>query len=252
MSTELTKIEYLRSKITSLADHIRAKAGKSDAMTFAELEAAVDGITTGSSSGGGGSTGDSGSSTSTIENGYTINFYNYDKVLIESHSALCGNYIDAPLSYVTDHWENANGYVNQFPLTVSEDSETKVFDLYAVAESNVDKLYALCNVDKETYPYVAVGVLKSTWGVLVIFSETFTQGDTSCTMPNCLRSNTKSGLISDDTDLSDINSVVNQIIENSPNGITVNSAGNWTLTTEFTYYLNFEGFTSDTVVYYRI
>lgn len=159
MSTELTKIEYLRSKITSLADHIRAKAGKSDAMTFAELEAAVDGISTGGS-GGGGSTGggssDSGSGTSTIENGYTVNFHNTDKVLIESHSAKFGMWIDAPISYTPNSWINENGYRNQFPLTVEEGSETTVFNLYPSTDTVADVIYAHCGVDVNTYPYLWV------------------------------------------------------------------------------------------------
>ncbi len=163
MSTELTKIEYLRSKITSLADHIRAKAGKSDAMTFAELEAAVDGISTGSS-GGGGSTGggssdsgNSGSGTATIENGYTINFYNTDNVLIESHSAKFGMYIDAPLSYEAESWENENGYVNSFPLTVTEDMGETVYNLFAQkAKTYAEQLYTTFNIDSAIYPYVMI------------------------------------------------------------------------------------------------
>lgn len=109
----------------------------------------------GTSSGGSSDSGTGGSGTSAIDGGFTVNFYNSDEVLIESHSALCGMYIDVPISYTAETWQNADGYVNSFPLTVSEDSETKVFDLYDKAAPLCDSvLYKVYGVDESVYPYI--------------------------------------------------------------------------------------------------
>lgn len=86
----------------------------------------------GTSSGGSSDSGTGGSGTSAIDGGYIVNFYNTDKVLIESHSALFGNWIDDPISYDVHHWENENGHINQFPLTVSTEDSGTSFDLYPV------------------------------------------------------------------------------------------------------------------------
>lgn len=171
--------------------------------------------TSGGSSGGG-------SSGTTIENGYTVNFYNTDKVLIESHSALFGNWIDKPISYEVTSWQNANGHANQFPLTVESADEGTVFDLYASIENLADKLYNHFGLDKEVYPYIMIMVrnYNST-------SKTFefyygkTLLDDIYTAYGCRKTMTVS-----DFDGSDVNWVVDTVIENL-------SADNFTNTNAF-------------------
>lgn len=264
MSTELTKIEYLRSKITSLADHIRAKAGKSGAMTFAELEAAVDGISTGSSGGStGGGSSDSGSGTATIEGGYTINFYDYDEILIESHSAKCGNHIDSPLSFIPAYWANANGYKNTFPLTVASDSETKVYDLYAMAESIVDRLYSVFGVDKNIYPYVLMSQSPNNTNRMdIYFAESYSQNSNGviCALTNVLVNQDNSNIwVGSDIDMTNIGSVTNRFIE-IYSGVTLKGYGSanvyGSLKTDgsgsYTTYANFAPFANTSLTVYRL
>lgn len=129
----------------------------------------------GGSSGGGSDSGTGGSGTSAIDGGYTVNFHNLDGVLIESHSALFGNWIDKPISYVPANWINDNGYVNQFPLTVAE-GEGTVFNLYASeTQTYAEKLYEAYGVDVAEYPYVAVLVYNSAYYVTLVFYKTASQ-----------------------------------------------------------------------------
>ncbi|MBQ8426172.1 MAG: hypothetical protein IJX16_00205 [Clostridia bacterium] len=94
-----------------------------------------------------------------IENGFTVNFYDLNSVLIETHSAKFGMWIDKPLSFDADSWQNENGYINSFPLTVTEDMGGTVYNLYAHrAERCSDVLYKFFNVDIGEYPYLLVGV----------------------------------------------------------------------------------------------
>ena len=93
----------------------------------------------------------------TIKGGYTINFYNHNKELIESHSAKCGNYIDKPISYLTGSWQNENGYANAFPLTAEE--EGTVINLYASDEIDcATQLYNYFGLSKEDYPHLMITI----------------------------------------------------------------------------------------------
>lgn len=169
MSTELTKIEYLRSKITSLADHIRAKAGKSDAMTFAELEAAVDGITTGSSGGGdstGGGSSTGGTTADAIEGGFKARFFDENNELIQVTVVESGLWIDKPM-YECGSWQNENGFPNTFPLILSSN-----VDFYARSEATyADRLYAFYGFNKSEYPYISIFVREDGNGHLAFLKD---------------------------------------------------------------------------------
>ena len=201
MSTELSKIEYLRSKIVSLADHIRAKAGISDAMTFEQLEAAVDGITTGSSSGGGSGSGgggnsDSGSDVGTTEitNGFTARFFDENNDIIQVTRVRNGLWLDKP-QYECQSWRNANGYINSFPLLLESD-----IDFFATVNSTyADTIYLFMGVDKVEYPYLFIEYIRdsqpriffgknyalkyssSTGNAYVLFSGEVLYGYSTCT-----------------------------------------------------------------------
>lgn len=111
-------------------------------------------------SGGGGGGSSSGGWTDDevqIENGFTVNFYNLDGILIESHSAKFGMWIDKPISYEAESWQNENGYVNSFPLTVTEDMGATVYNLYPQkAKTYAEQLYTTFNVDVALYPVVFI------------------------------------------------------------------------------------------------
>lgn len=116
------------------------------------------------SSGGGGNSSGSGSSIGgEFVNGYTVNFHNTDGVLVESHSALFGYWIDKPISYTPSSWRNASGHINQFPLTVQENEVEGdgIYNLYASTDSVADELYAFYAIDKEQYPYLVVNPVQS-------------------------------------------------------------------------------------------
>ena len=112
------------------------------------------GSSSGSSSGGAGGWSDN---EVQIENGFTVNFYNLDNKLIESHSAKFGMWIDKPISYEAESWQNENGYVNSFPLTVTEDMGATVYNLYPQrAKTYAEQLYTAFNVDSALYPIVFI------------------------------------------------------------------------------------------------
>ena len=79
-------------------------------------------------------------------------------MLVESHSALFDFWIDAPISYTPSGWRNADGHINQFPLTVTaeEVNSTGIYNLYAVNETAADEVYAYYTVDKTEFPYLVI------------------------------------------------------------------------------------------------
>lgn len=113
--------------LTDIADAIRTKRGTSDPIDPANFATEIASIPTGSGGGSGG--GSSGGSS--IAEGFTVNFYNHSKELIETHSAKCGFLIDKPISYQAGTWRNENNHVNNFPLTVASEYAGGVYNLYA-------------------------------------------------------------------------------------------------------------------------
>lgn len=83
---------------------------------------------------------------------YTVNFYDYDQALLETHVAKCGNRVSSPLDFTVGRWEDANEYVYSFPMT--SDTAGQVLNVYAIADSLADAIYTAYGVNKETYPYV--------------------------------------------------------------------------------------------------
>lgn len=143
-------MDDLRTKLTAIGNAIRSKTGGSDPLTLDGMVDAINGISTGGGGGGGG-----GTAGPVLDNGFTINFYNHDKELIEVHSAKCGMFINKPLSYEAESWQNENGYINSFPLTVN--SAGAVVDLYAGgAATCAQMLYSYYGVDVGTHPYVYI------------------------------------------------------------------------------------------------
>lgn len=158
----------LRTKFTAIGDAIRSKTGGSDLLPISSMAAAIDGITVGGSGGGGGTSG-GGSTTPNIENGYTINFYNSDGALIQSHSAIYGNWVDKPTSYIPGYWEDANKSPHQFPLVVDEDMGISVVNLYP--KSTDDALYSYFGIDKSQYPYMMIQSYSTDNWTQVIFAR---------------------------------------------------------------------------------
>lgn len=144
-------MDDLRTKLTAIGNAIRSKTGGSDPLTLDGMVDAINGISTGGGGGGGGG----GTAGPVLDNGFTINFYNHDKELIEVHSAKCGMFIDKPLSYEAESWQNENGYINSFPLTVN--SAGAVVDLYAGgAATCAQMLYSYYGIDAGEYPFLFI------------------------------------------------------------------------------------------------
>ena len=139
-----------KSDLVAIADAIRTKAGISDSLSFPQ--GFVSGISGISGSGSGTGVGNSGG----IDSGYTVNFYN-DGELIENHSALIGNYINAPLNVSADSWKNLdNTIIYQFPFT--SDVENAVYDMYAIKSTYAEKLLSHWGLSLNENPYIAICV----------------------------------------------------------------------------------------------
>lgn len=192
----MSLIDNMRTKLTAIADAVRTKNGATDTYTLdgiatAILALEIGGGSSGDSGGSGGSSsgGDSGGSGSaSIENGYTVNFYDADKVtLLESHSAKCGNWIDAPLSISTQYWRNIDSdYANSFPLKL--DSAGTV-NLYSSIISYTDLLYSKFGIDKAQYPYITIHIeiYKGAHYYWIFFAKSIETNDsTTLKLVNCM------------------------------------------------------------------
>ncbi|MER2108183.1 MAG: hypothetical protein ABS949_14715 [Solibacillus sp.] len=196
-------------------------------------------------SGGGGSSGSGtgGSGTSAIDGGYTVNFHNTDGVLIESHSALFGMWIDEPISYTPNSWRNADGYINQLPLVVEADSEQTVFDLYANNDTIIDEIYAHFAIDKEVYPYVYIKASReypsgSIYSRVDVYISSTNIGENN----SVIIAPYYSGYIStrgDWTDINDINEVF-AFIKTNIATLNLRSSGSATIAIGLANYCNFD------------
>lgn len=86
---------------------------------------------------------------------YTVNFYDYDKELIETHTAKVGNQIGAPLSFDAVKWEDSDGIAYMFPTTFNTVGD--VINLYiSTATMYEDLIYDAAGLNKEDYPYLLI------------------------------------------------------------------------------------------------
>lgn len=152
-------MDDLRTKLTAIGEAIREKSSEYGPLTMDEMPEAIRNIV------GGGA--------NNIENGYTVNFFDADSNLVQSHSAIYGNWVDQPISHLVDHWEDSAGHVHMFPLVVTADMGIEVVDVYEAGPSTWERtLYNHFKVDKLRYPYLAVMICSNSdsGGSAVIFS----------------------------------------------------------------------------------
>lgn len=131
------------STLTDIGNAIRTKKGTSGLIPTPNMKSEILSI-----SGGGGTS---------IDGGYTVNFHDLDKKLIETHSAKYGNQIGNPLSYKPVIWNDADGNRFTLPVMVTEDMGAEVVNLFAgIADTYADKLYKAYNINPEEYPAVFI------------------------------------------------------------------------------------------------
>lgn len=114
-----------KDTLIGIADAIREVSDTTDLIDPANMKYMILG-----NSGSGGSGGP------IIENGFTVNFYNAENVLAESHSALYGMYIDEPISFTSEGWVDEKGQVVILPMTLTEgNTYNNILNLYTLGGS---------------------------------------------------------------------------------------------------------------------
>lgn len=107
---------------------------------------------------------------------YTVNFYDYDQALIETHTAKVGNLIGSPLSFNAARWETSDGADQAFPMT--SDVVGAVIDIYSFADSYSDMLYSHFEMDKAEWPYMLLNISDNgnCHSVQIYFIKSITSG----------------------------------------------------------------------------
>lgn len=163
----MAKVLIDESTLTDIADSIRSKKGTTKLIDPSNYAQEISGIESGGSSG------------STFENGYTVNFHDADGVVVESHSAACGNKIYAPASYVAQYWTDSDGVSYRFPFTSNEVG--KVYDLFGTGAGTCETMiYHVCGVSKEEYPFMFINAVNSSNPHVraVFFKDYYVEGTT--------------------------------------------------------------------------
>lgn len=148
------KVMVSESLMTGIADSIRRKTGTSNYIQTPSMPGMIDGIVTeptlqekSVSLDGSDDTnmdilpdeGYDGLSKVTIavtgggpmvDGGFVVNFYNAESQLIQTNSAVCGMFIDSPVSYECDGWKDTDELTVELPIT-SDEAEA-VIDLYPI------------------------------------------------------------------------------------------------------------------------
>lgn len=97
---------------------------------------------------------------------YTVNFYDYDQELIETHTAKVGNQIGSPLSF-NAAWKDSESSICTFPMTC--DIGGQIINIYAYNEAIAEKIYAHYNIDSSVYPYLTIDILNNS--IYLTFSK---------------------------------------------------------------------------------
>lgn len=159
MSTINEFVEETRTKFYNIGNAIRKVNGTTTEYTVDEMPIAIEQL---SASGG-----------SSIEGGYTVNFYNENNTLIGSYSTLCGYQIDKPISYTVKSWIDSDGNACIFPFT--SDVAGSILDLYAYTDTTcVDELYSAYGVDINEYPYV-FAIISDDDDVVLAFTKEYSK-----------------------------------------------------------------------------
>lgn len=141
---------------------------------------------------------------------YTVNFYDYDQELLETHTAKVGNQIGSPLSF-NAAWRDSESSVCTFPMTC--DTGGKTIDIYANADTLADCIYTHYSIDREVYPYLTICIYS---GLLyLVFSESVNA--TSATQFECVNSYTSTSYdsVSGAVDIAEIENVLYEKIGTS-------------------------------------
>lgn len=104
-----------KSTLTEIGDAIREKTGSTELIDPANFASEIGDIS------------GEGESAPAIEGGFTVNFHDTEGNLIEVHSALVGNRIDTPLSYIPITWRDESDTIKQFPMSMDDAGEVDVF-----------------------------------------------------------------------------------------------------------------------------
>lgn len=148
-------MDDLRTKLTAIGEAIRRKTSGSEPLTMDAMVEAINNITTGGTN---------------IEDGYTINFYDADNILIQSHSAKYGYWVDQPITHIVDHWEDASGNLHMFPLVVTADMGIEAVDVYEAGPATIERLlYKHFGVDKSVYTHLVVASVDSAGTEIGVF-----------------------------------------------------------------------------------
>lgn len=143
----MSKVFIEESTLVGMADLIRESKGTTDLYDPANFSNEFREII------------ESGSGGTSIDDGYTVNFYDVDHNLVQTTSTKYGYKTDIPLSYLVDHWEDAEGSVKIFPLTYNADSGMDVLNVYESELVTCDViLYRHFGVDRDEYPLIALNL----------------------------------------------------------------------------------------------
>ena len=146
---------------------------------------------------------------SSVEGGFTVNFYSEEGELIESHSAELGRDIYAPASFnEVNYWADENGAPYTFPMTIN--TADTVLDLYATeAQTCARVLFNYFGVDSAARTDVCVDIQADGNYVHVYFGNGLINGSSATERLSYTLKNVKSTYASI---MGDMLSVVNALI----------------------------------------
>lgn len=219
----MSKVFIEESTLVGMADLIRESKGTTDLYDPANFRDEFREII------------ESGSGGTSIDGGFTVNFYSEDGELIESHSAECGRDVYAPASFnEVNYWSDENGVPYTFPFTTNE--VDTVINLYTTtANTCVQVLYDTFGVSQETYPQVCIEISDNKNTKVVFGSELVTKIDYQASL----------GILSYDCDYTDlleaVRFIVNYVNKNGDDCITKYYNSGWlSYFDTCIYYLNFQ------------
>ena len=178
----------------------------------------------------------SGNSSSTVEGGFTVNFYNEEGTLIESNSTELGREIYPPdTAYEANYWADENGTPYTFPMTIN--TADTVLDLYATeAQTCARVLFNHFGVDSTTRTDVCIRIPTDGNNVYVYFGNGLINGASATDRLSYTLKNVKSTYANIVTDML---SVVSALISTPVSNFTVGTGylGSYS---DSCYYANFD------------